>query len=178
VDSRDAFARSANIDAFLYLLSSREASLPAKRVTRGSLMTTAVALAVHIILQATTALAIVCVGVTLIGECEAAIAAFPASGFFLSVMFSIIFSLALNSIPRDHGAFSGVLCSGIIGGAVFPMIVGALGETVGLRGGMMVAFVTLFIFSIGVWAKPLVHNELIHFHVFLRRRPKVLRATG
>jgi hypothetical protein len=44
---------------------------------------------------------------------------------------------------------------------------------------MMVAFVTLgFIFSIGVWAKPLVHNEVIHSHVFLRRRRKVLRGTG
>jgi fucose permease len=132
-----------------------------------------------VIPQATTALAIVCVGVALIGECEAAIAAFPASDFFLSVMFSIIFSLALNSIPRDHGAFSGVLCSGIIGGAVFPMIVGALGETLGLPGGMTVAFVILgFIFSIAVWAKPLVHNEVIHSHVFMRRRRKVLRGTG
>jgi fucose permease len=128
--------------------------------------------------QAATALAIVCVGVALIGECEAAIAAFPASGFFLSVMFSIIFSLALNSIPRDHGAFSGVLCSRIIGGAVFPTIVGALGKTLGLRGGMTVAFVILkFIFSIAVWAKPLVHNEVIHSHVFLRRRRKVIRGT-
>ena len=41
------------------------------------------------------------------------------------------------------------------------------------------AFVILkFIFSIAVWAKPLVHNEVIHSHVFLRRRRKVLRGTG
>jgi fucose permease len=125
-----------------------------------------------LVLQIFTALAIVCVGVALTGGREVATAAFPASGFFLSVMFSIIFSLALNSVPRNHGAFSGILCSGILGGALFPFIVGALGDYLGLRTGMMVAFGTLgFIFSIGVWAKPLVRNDVIQLSdVFSRRR--------
>jgi FHS family L-fucose permease-like MFS transporter len=72
-----------------------------------------------VILQAATALAIVCVGVALIGECRAAIAAFPASGFFLSVVVSIIFSLALNSIPRDHGAFRASCALELLGAPCF-----------------------------------------------------------
>ena len=48
-------------------------------------------------------------------------------------MWSIIFSLALNSVSRHHGAFSGILCTGILGGAVVPLLVGALGDRIGLR---------------------------------------------
>lgn len=87
---------------------------------------------------------------------------FIGVGFFASVMYSVIVSLALNSLKDHHGAFSGILCSGIIGGAIVPLIVGILGDAFGLRGGMMFVFIPLlFIFSIGFWAKPLVNNKTI-----------------
>lgn len=87
---------------------------------------------------------------------------FIAVGFFASVMWSVIFSLALNSLKNHHGAFSGILCSGIIGGAIVPLIVGVLGDAIGLRGGMMFVFITLsYILSISFWAKPLVNNKTI-----------------
>lgn len=85
-------------------------------------------------------------------------------GFFASVMWSVIFSLALNSLPSNHGAFSGILCSGIIGGAIVPLIVGILGDAIGLRGGMAFVFITLtYILSISFWAKPLIKNKTISF---------------
>ncbi len=88
--------------------------------------------------------------------------AFVAVGFSASVMWSVIFSLALNSLKDHHGAFAGILCSGIIGGAIVPLIVGVLGDAFGLRVGMMFVFIPLaFIFSIGFWAKPLVKNKTI-----------------
>ena len=40
---------------------------------------------------------------------------------------------ALNSVSRHHGAFSGILCTGILGGAVTPLLVGMLGDRLGLR---------------------------------------------
>lgn len=89
---------------------------------------------------------------------------FIGVGFFASVMWSVIFSLALNSLKDNHGAFSGILCSGIIGGAVVPLIVGVLGDAIGLRGGMSFVFITLiYIFSISFWAKPLIKNKTIGF---------------
>ena len=98
----------------------------------------------------------------LFGSAGIALLAFPASGFFLSVMFSIIFSLALNSVSRHHGAFSGILCTGILGGAVVPLLVGMLGDHVGLRLAMLAVFVTLgFILSISWWAQPLIRNETV-----------------
>jgi fucose permease len=87
---------------------------------------------------------------------------FMALGFALSVMWSVIFALALNSVPRHHGSFSGILCTGIVGGAFVSLAVGWLGERVGLRTGMLLLYVTLgYILSIGFWAKPLVDNATV-----------------
>lgn len=98
----------------------------------------------------------------LFGSLDVALIAFPLTGFFASVMWSIIVSLALNSVPNHHGTFSGILCSGIAGGAVVPLIVGGLAEWLGLRLAMLFMLVTLgYIFSIGLWARPLVTNATI-----------------
>jgi fucose permease len=96
--------------------------------------------------------------------CSASIAliAFPIMGFFLSIMWSVVFSLGMNSVPHHHGTFSGILCSGIVGGAVVPLIIGGLAELIGLKFAMMTLFLTLgYVFSIGIWAKPLVNNATI-----------------
>jgi len=88
---------------------------------------------------------------------------FIGVGFFASVMWSIIFSLALNSLKDNHGAFSGILCSGILGGAVIPLIVGILGDAFGLRVGISFVFLTLgYIFSISFWANPLIKNKTVN----------------
>jgi fucose permease len=98
----------------------------------------------------------------LIGTSEIALIAFPLIGFFISVMWSIIFSLGLNSIRNHHGSLSGILCTGIAGGAIFPFIVGWLGEIINLRTGMFFLLIPLiFILSIGFWANPLVNNKTI-----------------
>ena len=77
-------------------------------------------------------------------------------------MWSVIFSLALNSVEKHHGSFSGILCTGIIGGAIVPLIIGWLGDAIGLRFGMMFLYITLgFILSIGFWAKPIINNSTI-----------------
>jgi fucose permease len=98
----------------------------------------------------------------LTGNGMTAFYSFIMVGFFASVMWSVIFSLALNSLPNNHGAFSGILCSGIIGGAIVPLIVGVLGDAIGLRGGMTFVFITLsYILSISFWAKPLIKNKTL-----------------
>ncbi|ASO03653.1 MFS transporter [Arenibacter algicola] len=109
----------------------------------------------------------------LFGPAHIAVLAFPLVGFFASVMWSVIFSLALNSVKKNHGALSGILCSGIVGGAIVPLIVGALGDLVGLKGGMFFLYITLgFIFSIGFWASPLVNNKTIKLKEFFGNNKK------
>jgi fucose permease len=100
--------------------------------------------------------------VALFGSKSIALIAFPAVGFFISVMWSIIVSLALNSVATHHGSFSGILVTGIAGGAVVPLIVGSLGDAMGLKAGLFFLFITLaYILFIGFWSKPLINNQLI-----------------
>ncbi|RTE52705.1 MFS transporter [Arenibacter aquaticus] len=123
-----------------------------------------------LVLKIFTGAAITSLTVALFGSAKMAIWAFPMVGFFASVMWSIIFSLALNSVQENHGALSGILCSGIVGGAIVPLIVGAIGDLAGLKGGMIFLYLTLgFIFSIGFWAKPLVNNKTVTFKELLGR---------
>jgi len=115
------------------------------------------------VLIAFTILAIITLSIGLFtGSDRVALYAFPIVGFFASVMYPIIFSLALNSVEEHHGAFSGILLTGIIGGAVIPLIIGAIGDHFGLRAGMFFLYITLgYILSVGFWAKPLIKNKTI-----------------
>jgi MFS transporter, FHS family, L-fucose permease len=106
--------------------------------------------------------AILLLTAALFGSASVSRIAFPLMGFAISVMWSIIFSLALNSVAKHHGSFSGILCTAIIGGALLPVIIGKLGDLFGLRIGMTFLYVTLgYVLSIGFWANPLVQNETL-----------------
>jgi fucose permease len=129
----------------------------------------------RVVLALFSTLAIVCIALALFGNSSVSLQAFSAAGFFLSVMFSVIFSLALNSVASHHGALSGILCTGILGGALLPLLVGILGDWIGLRLALTVLFVCVgYILSIGFWAKPLVRNET--FSVLRRRKEAVVAA--
>jgi fucose permease len=126
-----------------------------------------------IVLLTFTAGAIISLLAGLIGTKEVALAAFPLTGFFASVMYPVTFSLALNSVPRHHGTFAGILCTGIAGGALVPLMIGGLAELVGLRYAMFFIFITLgYIFSIGIWAKPIIANATVNERIrsFFRKR--------
>ncbi|HET7747373.1 MAG TPA: MFS transporter [Vicinamibacteria bacterium] len=114
------------------------------------------------VLKAASAAAILTLAVALFAGGPVALHALPLTGFFLSVMWSIIFALALNSVAEHHGSFSGILCTAIVGGAILPLLVGWLGDQVGLRYSMLVLFVPLgYILAIGFWSRPLIANETI-----------------
>jgi fucose permease len=122
----------------------------------------------RVVLAMFSVAAIACIALALFGPARVAAQAFPACGFFLSVMFSIVFSLALNSLPRHHGAFSGILCTGILGGALVPLLVGVLGDWLGLRAALTVLFATVgYILSVSLWARPLVTNETVKLRQLL-----------
>lgn len=109
------------------------------------------------VLFATTAFSM-----ALFGSANTALLCFPLTGFFLSVMWSIIISLALNSVLGHHGTFSGILCSAITGGAVIPLAIGGISALVGLKFAMTIIFISLsYIFFIGFWSRPLINNSTI-----------------
>jgi MFS transporter, FHS family, L-fucose permease len=109
-----------------------------------------------------TSAALVILTFTLFGSVKFALFGFAALGFCLSVMYAIIFSLALNSVPRYHGSFAGILCTAIAGGAIFSLLIGRLKDMIGLQLGMTLLYLSLaYILSIAFWAKPIVRNATL-----------------
>jgi len=115
------------------------------------------------VLVGTSIGALLCLSAALFGTAEVSRFAFPAIGLFASVMWPIVISLALNSVAEHHGSFAGILGTGMgIGGAVVPVIIGRIGDHVGLRNGMTFLYLTYgIILSVGFWAKPLIGNATI-----------------
>ena len=115
-----------------------------------------------IVLRFFTLAALIILTFTLFGKVQYALFGFPALGFCLSVMYAVIFSLALNSVSKSHGSFAGILCTGIAGGAIVSLLVGKLKDLIGLQAGMTVLYLTLaYILSLSFWAKPIVKNAII-----------------
>jgi glucose/galactose transporter WARNING len=84
--------------------------------------------------------AVVLLGVAMLaGKASADVAmwALLAIGFFNSIMFPTIFSLATKGLGRFTSSASGVLCTAIVGGAVVPVVQGWAADTYGL----MISFV-------------------------------------
>ena len=114
------------------------------------------------LLQVSGVLSIVLLASALFGTADMATIAFPAIGFCISMMYSIVFSLALNTATAYHGSFAGILCTGIVGGAGGPLLISLLADVTSLRTGMCLIFLFMgYITFIGFWARPLVTNKTI-----------------
>ncbi len=106
--------------------------------------------------------ALLCLTAALFGPASVSVIAFPAIGLFASVMWPILVSLGLNSVADHHGSFAGILSTGIMGGAVVPLIIGRIGDHFGLRAGVAFLYVTFAcVLSVGFWAKPLITNATV-----------------
>ena len=106
--------------------------------------------------------ALVMLTLALFGPSKVALIAFPCIGLFASIMWPTLVSLALNSVPSHQGPLAGILCTGIMGGALVPLVIGRLGDAYGLRAGMLLLYVTFgCVLSVGLWAKPLITNAVI-----------------
>ena len=106
--------------------------------------------------------AILSFSLALFGDANVSLCAFQVCGFFLSVMYPVIMSLALNSVSKHHGAFAGILMTGIMGGAVVQLLIGFVSDIASLKTGMLLVFVALgYILSISFWAKPIIRYKII-----------------
>ncbi|MGR8930254.1 MAG: L-fucose:H+ symporter permease [Gammaproteobacteria bacterium] len=61
-----------------------------------------------------------------------------AVGLFNSIMFPTIFSLALTGLGQHAGQGSGILCMAIVGGAIVPLLQGAVADSLGIQWALMV----------------------------------------
>jgi FHS family L-fucose permease-like MFS transporter len=62
-----------------------------------------------------------------------------AVGLFNSIMFPTIFTLAIEGLGKHTSQGSGILCMAIVGGAIVPVVQGALADAIGIHHGFVVA---------------------------------------
>ncbi|WP_276390764.1 MFS transporter [Eudoraea chungangensis] len=115
-----------------------------------------------LVLRVFTICAMVSLALALFGNAQTSYYSFQLCGIFLSVMYPIILSLALNSVTENHGSFAGILMTGIMGGAVVQLLIGLVSDFTSLKIGMLLNFVALlFVLSISFWAKPIIKNKTL-----------------
>ena len=71
------------------------------------------------------------------GNADIAMWALIAIGFFNSIMFPTIFSLATKNLGKFTNSASGFLCTAIVGGALIPVLQGKIADDYG----MMISYV-------------------------------------
>ncbi len=86
--------------------------------------------------------AAICAGsLAVVSACSAGVpaaAAVLAIGLFNSIMFPTIFTLAIEGLGEDTPEASGIICLAIVGGAVVPLLTGAVADTAGLSSALIV----------------------------------------
>jgi len=115
------------------------------------------------VLIGTSICALACLSAALFGPAGVSLVAFSAIGLFASVMWPVLVSLGLNSVSEHHGPFAGILSTGIMGGAVVPLVIGRIGDHFGLRTGIAFLYLSFgCVLSVGFWAKPLITNATVN----------------
>lgn len=110
-----------------------------------------------------TAAALVCLTAALFGSAQVALYAFPSIGLFASIMWPVLVSLGLNSVSEHHGPLAGILSTGIMGGAIVPVVIGRIGDHFGLRTGLAFLYLTFgCVLSVGFWARPIISNATVN----------------
>jgi len=96
------------------------------------------------------------------GDSEISVLSFKLLGFSISGVWSVMISLGLNSIPKNHSVFTGILLTGIVGGAIFPFVVAGIGQLFNLKVGMHIILIGLvYLLYVSFMAKPLISNKTI-----------------
>lgn len=106
-----------------------------------------------LVLAAFALLAIALIALSAFGHGSAAAYALIAVGLANSLMFPTIFSLAVEGLTAEAPKASGLLCTAIVGGALVPFLMGAVGDAAGLTASLAVPVVCyLTIAAFGLWA--------------------------
>ena len=86
-----------------------------------------------VLLAITAAVACVLVTTSMLTAGQVAMWSIILVGFFNSVMFPNIFTLGISGLGPLTGAASGVLVTAIVGGAIIPVLQGALADRIGIH---------------------------------------------
>jgi fucose permease len=95
-----------------------------------------------------------CLLLAIFGQTSLTAIGFAACGFFTSVLFTLLFSGAVNTFAEFRGTLSGLLVTASIGGAVIPPLVGLTADHLGIRIAMMVPLLCfLYVLAVSVFGR-------------------------
>lgn len=104
-----------------------------------------------VVLAFNASAAVVLLLVVIMGQGALAMWSILLIGLFNSIMFPVIFSLALNQLGERTSEGSGILCLAIVGGAIVPLLQGFLADNFGLQLAFIIPLLCyLFIVFYGV----------------------------
>lgn len=98
----------------------------------------------NLVLGINSILAVVLIFTSISLQGEMAMWTILAVGFFNSIMFPTIFTLAIKGLGEHTGRGSGYLCQGIVGGAIIPLLQGYTADNVSLAVSFVVPAVCYF----------------------------------
>jgi len=85
------------------------------------------------------------------GSKQIALGSIFVAGLGFGNIFPLIFSILIDRMPERSAELSGLLCMAIAGGAVMPLIMGAVNDSFGITGAMVVPFLSvLYILLLGL----------------------------
>jgi FHS family L-fucose permease-like MFS transporter len=84
-------------------------------------------------LAANAVVAILMIGISMNTAGDVAVWSILAVGFFNSIMFPTIFTLAVKGLGSMTSKGSGLVCQGIVGGALIPVVQGIAADSVGIQ---------------------------------------------
>lgn len=84
---------------------------------------------------------------------ELVVYALGAMGFFMSIMFPTIFSLGITGLKEETKSASSLIVMAIIGGAIFPVIMGGIIDASGdnIQIGYIVPMLCFFVIAYYGW---------------------------
>lgn len=97
----------------------------------GALLMQRIAPSKYLAFNATAAVVLIAVAI-LFGGGKVSMWALLFIGFFNSIMFPTIFSLATSGLGKFTGVASGIICTAIVGGAIVPVMQGFFADHIGL----------------------------------------------
>jgi len=85
------------------------------------------------------------------GTKQIALVSIFVAGLGFGNVFPLIFSILIDRMPERSSELSGLLCMAIAGGAVMPLVMGAVNDSFGITGAMVVPFLScLYILFLGL----------------------------
>lgn len=109
--------------------------------------------------------ALICIALSLIAvfaDGKFVVVALGGLGFFMSIMFPTIFSLGIEGLKEETKAASSLIVMAIIGGAIFPVIMGGIIDSTGdnIQIGYIVPFICFFVVWYFGWKGHTIDNHL------------------